>query len=106
MNFAEFALKDFIIEGAAPSIKAVRERIKKVSLNEKPKTDPIFEIQRLLRVGGYKIKNIVYDDKGNAQIELAFKTDVPEALKYLDTLKDLPAKVKESEGKIIITIKP
>jgi hypothetical protein len=108
MNFTEFALKDSVVEGISPSIESVKERIKKVSLslNEKPKTDPVFEIQRLLRVGGYKIKNSVYDDKGNAHVELAFKADVPEAMKYLDTLDKLPAKVKPVEGKLVITPKP
>jgi hypothetical protein len=108
MNFTDFALRDSLIEGVVPSIESVKERIKKVSssLNEKPRTDPIFEIQRLLRVSGYKIKNSTYDDKGNAHVELATRSDIPEAMKYLESLDTLPAKVKVLDNKIIITPKP
>jgi hypothetical protein len=103
MNFSEFALKDFIIEGAVPSIKAVRERIKIItSLNEKPKTDPVFEIQRLLRISGYKIKNTSYDAKGNAYIELAFSSDIKDAMKYLENLDNLPTEVEIKDNKIFV----
>ena len=105
MNFTDFALKNSIEEDHVHSIEFVEKKIKKVEMNEKPKTDPVFEIQRLLRVNGYKIKNSVYDVKGNAYVELAFKTDVPEALKYLDSL-DVPVKIKVLEGRIVITTKP
>lgn len=59
-------------------------------------TDPVFEIQRILRISGIKIKNIDYDIKGNAEIELAKKSDLEEALKILKDVKTLSKKVSIS----------
>ena len=56
-------------------------------------------------MSGFKIKNISYDDKGNANIELANRSDIEEVKKYFDTLYDLPATVAFKNDKILIIVK-
>lgn len=86
------------------TIQKIRRSINKIidSLNEKPRTDPTFEIQRLLRVAGYKIKETSYDNKGNALVQLAFISDLEDAIDYLNKLDTLPSKVEIKDNKIFI----
>lgn len=86
------------------TVQKIRNSINKIidSLNEKPRTDPTFEIQRLLRVAGYKIKETTYDSKGNALVQLSFISDLQDAVKYLNDLDSLPTKVEIKDNKIFI----
>lgn len=87
-------------------VQKIRNSINKIidSLNEKPRTDPTFEIQRLLRVAGFKIKETSYDNKGNALVQLSFTNDLQDAMKYLNGLDTLPTKVEIKDNKIFIHV--
>lgn len=86
------------------TVQKIRNSINKIidSLNEKPRTDPTFEIQRLLRVAGYKIKETTYDSKGNATVQLSFTSELKDALEYLNSLDNLPAKIEIKDNKLLI----
>jgi hypothetical protein len=89
------------------TVSKIRQSIDKIisSMNEKPKTDPIFEVKRLLRVGGFKIKDTTYDNNGTAHIVLAFSSELKNALKYLNDLNNLPAVIEIVGNTLVVSEK-